>query len=985
VSDNPKLKEKSMKNLVKLNTYLWTFLLPFALYAQGSVSGTVTDASTGNALAGANVILDGTSLGAAADANGAYSIENVPAGTYTVTASVIGYESSSQAVDVSPDGGTADFALLRSVIELSALEVFASRAGENTPVAYSNISKEDLTLRLGSRDIPLAMNTVPSVYSTGQGGGAGDARINVRGFNQRNVAIMINGIPVNDMENGWVYWSNWDGVADATSSIQMQKGLSAVNLATPSIGGSMNVITDPTAQERRGLFKQEFGKDGFLKTTGAFHSGLMLNDKLAVSATVVKKSGTGYVQGTWTDAWAYYFGASFNAAKDHRLEFYALGAPQRHGQNLYKQNIAAYDENFAKSLASYDQGAIWNQQSYPNSSGEFTQTGRDFNQNVSNISATSQAILDGSTYKQHWQMYGKPDANGVDRHESGNLSERENFFHKPQVALNHYWSVSDKMRLTSSLYWSGGMGGGTGTYGRITSFDAAGTTDAGTKESNSYKFYYGPSPWVRDWDSVIQMNSTDGDTVYAYKSTYVRDGKESIGILRNGNNRQSTIGLLSKLNVDINENLKTQVGLDYRSAEIYHVKTIRDLLGGEYFVNDDSDFDAADRRKGLGAPIDYNFTNTVNWLGLFAQAEWTSGPLALYGMLGSTTVKYTHWNHFKKASEYNYSYVQSKDGSPGSRWWGANFIDTNNKGQLYIEADAITTFQLKGGAMYNLADGLDVWGNFGIVDKAPIFDQVIQDWDAKYAQNPTNEKFTATEMGIISRSGNMAVSVNAYNTLWEDRIATKYVQNLEGDDIIIYMSGIDQLHTGVEAQIAVQFSPTLRVDLGGGIGDWSYQDDAAGTYRVDSTDAESSYLYALNGLKIGDMPQTNMIATLTCEPIKGATVQLLYRYYMNHYADWDPTSREYSAGDEIIDRKQAWKTPDYGVLDIHATYSLPFEFGGSTPQVFVHIFNALDETYIQDATDNSQYNSWDQDHDADDAEVFFGLPMSFNAGVSISF
>ena len=78
-------------------------------------------------------------------------------------------------------------------------------------------------MRLGSQDIPLAMNLVPSVYATNQGGGAGDARINVRGFNQRNIAIMINGIPVNDMENGWVYWSNWDGMADVTSSIQMQK------------------------------------------------------------------------------------------------------------------------------------------------------------------------------------------------------------------------------------------------------------------------------------------------------------------------------------------------------------------------------------------------------------------------------------------------------------------------------------------------------------------------------------------------------------------------------------------------------------------------------------------------------------------------------------------------------------------------------------------------------------------------------------------
>ena len=63
----------------------------------------------------------------------------------------------------------------------------------------------------------MILNTTPSVYATQQGGGAGDARINIRGFNQRNIAVMINGVPQNDMENGWVYWSNWDGVGDTAA------------------------------------------------------------------------------------------------------------------------------------------------------------------------------------------------------------------------------------------------------------------------------------------------------------------------------------------------------------------------------------------------------------------------------------------------------------------------------------------------------------------------------------------------------------------------------------------------------------------------------------------------------------------------------------------------------------------------------------------------------------------------------------------------
>ena len=79
------------------------------------------------------------------------------------------------------------------------------------------------------------------------------------GFNQNSLAVMISGVPVNDMENGWVYRWNWDGLGDASTSIRLQRGLSAVNLATPSIGGTLNVITDPSAMRSGFSCKQEAG------------------------------------------------------------------------------------------------------------------------------------------------------------------------------------------------------------------------------------------------------------------------------------------------------------------------------------------------------------------------------------------------------------------------------------------------------------------------------------------------------------------------------------------------------------------------------------------------------------------------------------------------------------------------------------------------------------------------------------------------------
>ena len=449
----------------KFSHVLLFVILPTFVFAQNTVSGTVSDASTGEALPGANVVLEGTNMGAAASSDGTYSISNVAAGSYTVTASVIGYANASKTVNVSGDV-TVNLALDVSALELSALEVLASRAGERTPVAYTNVSKDEMEARLGSQDIPMILNTTPSVYATQQGGGAGDARINVRGFNQRNVAVMINGVPQNDMENGWVYWSNWDGVGDATSSIQMQRGLSAVNLATPSIGGTMNIITDPTALKRGGKFKQELGSGSFLKSTFNYNTGL-IGEKMAFSATIVRKTGDGIIDKTWTDAWSYYFGASYAVNDKNRFELYAIGAPQRHGQNLYKQNMGVYDPDFAKKQKDYDQTAITKEFHAPEKIDGYSGDPRLYNQNWSPVNSSYKG-------KQYWYMYG---ARTVDRYNPNYLNERENFFHKPLVNLNHFLTINDKMRLSSIAYWSGGSGGGTGTYGSISTRDADGKSD----------------------------------------------------------------------------------------------------------------------------------------------------------------------------------------------------------------------------------------------------------------------------------------------------------------------------------------------------------------------------------------------------------------------------------------------------------------------------------------------------------------------------
>jgi len=936
------------RNLISL---VATFLMPMFIYGQ-SVSGTVADES-GSPLAGANVVVEGTDLGAASLEDGTYSI-SIGEGSYTVTASVIGYQSSTASVDVSGDV-TLDFSLAVSAVEMSALEVLASRAGEKTPVAHTTVVKEELEFRLGSQDLPMSLNLTPSVYATQQGGGAGDARINVRGFNQRNVAVMINGVPQNDMENGWVYWSNWDGVADASHSIQIQRGLSAVNLATPSIGGTMNIITDPATHEKGGKFKQESGAGGFLKTTLNYNSGL-IGDKLALSGAIVRKTGDGLIDKTWTDAWAYYFGASYALDSKNRFELYAIGAPQRHGQNLYKQNLGAYDADFAESFGDYDSLNVdgYDQTALGTEDGEgqFVDVGRFFNQNWSPISSDY-------TGKQYWYMYG---AKTVDRHDPNFLNERENYFHKPLVNLNHYLTINDKTRLSSVLYWSGGSGGGTGTYGKIPTLDADGNLG-----DDDYKFYYGRGPWTRDWNTLVDYNSGDADTVYVDKSALARThgegNNQSVGILRNSINRQSTIGLISKLNYDLSDALKLQFGLDWRTAGIEHAREVRDLLGGDYYVDYADDNSPDGKRVELGDIIAYHNETTVDWLGGFVQGAYASGPLSAYGMGGVSSIAYTYQDHFTVADEV-------------------------------IEADAIITTQFKGGAMYDITDGISVFGNFGIVEKPPIMDNVIY-FDGTVASDPANEKFISSEAGVSYSSGLGAVKVSAYSTDWKDRNLTKSVtsgQGSSGDTDVIFLTGINQKHQGVEVEASTEVLDILRLDAIVSVGTWKFDGDADGNYQEDEFNEDGQvigqtttpYTYALDGLFVGDQPQTSLALVGTVTPVKGLKLQAVYNQYDDNYSDWSPGAREYDGSDEDADREQVWEAPGYSKVDLHASYALPIS--GYDVSLFGHVFNATDAVFVQDAVDHSQYNSYgDKVHASHNAEVFLGTPRYFNVGIAVSF
>ncbi len=898
-----------------------------ALAAQdnATVTGTVTAEGTG--LGSAQVVLTrsvtGAQYGGLTNDAGRFDIPGVPAGSYSVTVRLIGYSSATREVTIEAGGGAMlDFALTPSAVALGGIEVLAERAeARRTPVAFTDVSKTRIQAELGSRDLPLVLNVTPSVYSTVQGGGAGDARINVRGFSQRNTAVMINGVPVNDMENGWVYWSNWDGLGDAATSIQLQRGLSAINLATPSIGGTLNVITDPSAQDPGYILKQEFGSGNFLKTTMTASTGAVGDFAMTVSG--VRKTGDGIIDGTWTDAWSYYLASQYHISDDNRIEFYAVGAPQRHGQNLYKLNIATLNRDFAASLNDYDPAGL---ERFANEAGRF------WSPNVGGV--------DPSYTGRQYTSTG-PGAGVFSRHSRNFINERENYFHKPQVNFNWFSNLGNGLTANTVAYYSGGKGGGTGTYGSL-----------------RWNSTYGQR--FADWNATIARNRNSDSG--------------SFGILRNSVNNQDTYGAIVKLNKDFGDGLVSEFGIDWRTATIEHYREVRDLLGGTHY-NDcfrgcsSAFWSEAQGDRGLGDKIHYHNENDVNWIGAHLQAEKSSLAGSYYGMVGVSRNSYDYTDFFKR-------------GGSG--------------GFLTLSSGGLTGYQIKGGAMRNVSPEWSVYGNAGYVSKVPIFDGAIDDINGLLVDNPQNETFISFEAGTRFRSLNRQFSfdANLYFTQWNDRTSRRFARDFfgEGDDAVIRMLGMDARHMGVELEGAWQPADFMRFDGALSYGDWKHTDDIEGSYAAEDRQSETlEYTFHVTDLYVGDAPQFQVAYALSLYPSGGLWMQLAGRTYGKHYADFDPFSRTSGADAGI----QSWSPPGYTVFDFRVSYRLAEEmasaFGGNV-HLFLHGFNIFDTIYIQDATDNSRFNGYRDEteraagrlsHLADDAEVFLGYPRNFNFGFQI--
>lgn len=386
------------------------------MYSQGIVKGVVYDRDTKEPLPGANILVKGTNQGGSSDFDGKFTLKTT-SNKGTLVVLYIGYENKEVPFVISNPQAKLEIFLnpdAQSLAEVvvtgnSLLDIAKER---QTPVAVSSIKAAEISQKLGNMEFPEILNRTPSVYATKSGGGFGDSRINIRGFEQENIAVMVNGMPVNDMENGRVYWSNWAGISDVASVMQVQRGLGASKLAIASVGGTINIVTRSSQMNQGGVVSTSIANNDYVKSLVAYNTGKSQKGWSA-SMLVSRTAGATYADATDFEAYNYFLAVGYNPNEKHGFQFMVTGAPQWHDQRTTDLSIDEYLKR-----------------------GENGKPNRRFNSD--------------------W---------GYWKGQKYNL--RRNVYHKPVATFNWDWNISPKTSINSVLYASFGRGMGTGDTGGI--------------------------------------------------------------------------------------------------------------------------------------------------------------------------------------------------------------------------------------------------------------------------------------------------------------------------------------------------------------------------------------------------------------------------------------------------------------------------------------------------------------------------------------
>ena len=847
------------KHLIQFLLVAVLLVFTSAAWAQTTVHGQLVDAETGEPLVGAAVMVEGTTQGSVTDIDG-YFKQSV-ASNATLLFKYIGYKD--QKKKITQKGASVELGTIKmqpDAVMLSDVTITSSVAvARKTPVAVSTVDPVFIEEKLGSQEFPEILKSTPGIYTTKDGGGYGDAQTRIRGFKSENVAMMINGVPMNGMENQKVYWSNWAGLSDVTRSMQVQRGLGAAKVSVPAVGGSINIVTKSTEAKRGGFVSYGMGNDGYNKILFSVSSGLS-KDGWAFTLLGGKTWGDGYIQGTDFEGYNWFASIAKRFNDNHQLSLTAFGAPQWHNQRNNQNGLTIKE---------------W--------------------QRVQKYMGEKSPYRYNPTFGyRNGQAY----------------NSSRNSYHKPQISLNHLWQIDRKSSLSTALYVSIGRGNGYSGSG-----DAANRSRWYGASNGLVNNDFREADGTFAYDEVEALNetSTTGSKMIMGKSmnNHMWYGLLSTYTTKFGENFDFYGGIDLRYYKGLHQNVIVDLfGGDY----FIDAENRGKILAENNPAAADPNF--KNQKLGVGDVYYRDYDGFVMSEGAFAQLEYNRDKLSAFVSGGLSNTGY--WRYDRMYYSKDKAKSDTKNYLGGNIKGGVNY-NLNEKNNVFINAGFITRAPMFDTSFVN-SQNSHARNEDAKNEKIMSFEVGYGYRSGIFTAN-LNAYYTRWMDKALYDSGDFDYNVDGQNI--KDRYTLNMtgananhlgveldfaIRPLRWLDINGMFSWGDWRWNGNASGYYYNAAGQLMTDFKGGtLADMSQASNYKANIKMDN-------------VYVGGSAQTTAALGVNIRPMKGLRISADWNFFARNFADYDIDAGNAGFGDEIV-VVSPWEIPSYSTFDLSAGIS----------------------------------------------------------------
>lgn len=576
----------------------------------------------------------------------------------------------------------------------------------------------------------------------------GQAFFRVRGYDSENGSVLLNGFTMNKFYDGRPQWNNWGGLNDVTRNQEFSHGLQRSEYSFGGILGTTNMAMRPSGLRKGARLSGSISNRTYTgRIMATYNSGLQENNLVYAISASRRWAGEGYIDGTLYDAFSLFGSLEYILNERHSVVFTTLLASNRRGRS------SAISEEVFK--------------------------------------------LTGNRYNPYW---------GTQNGEIRNSRERK--IEEPIVMLNHYYK-SKKIYVNTGIAYQFGSHTRSRlgyynapnpdpTYYRyLPSFYINSPIGANFISANTAKEAFTRDPQI-NWPSLYQANLEErnsGKASYVLYDDVVQD---------------RLLNLNTILNYTINDHIKFDLGINYRSFQSDNFAEIKDLLGAEFHEDIDPFSDTANDASGsitktTGAVFNYNYRLDGAAFGAFAQIMITARKWEAFA-----TTKFTTTTYQREGLFLNERFPESSIGKgPRLKFSGLGF---------------------KGGVSYKFNGRHWLSLNAGLINKPPTVQNVFINprENGEVVSNSTNERITTTDINYNIRLSQLKGRLTGFYTRFQDAtdinfffvdagIGSEFVQEVVTD--------LDKLHLGVELGLEYKISPSVNISAVAAIGKYEFASD----------------------------------------------------------------------------------------------------------------------------------------------------------------